>query len=55
MLYILTEEERIHIKHTLALLNSMIRCGDNHSEASQKMFDESLTILNTKGAVELTN
>ena len=36
----LNDEKRKYVKETLALMNSMIHCGDEHSEGSKKRFDE---------------
>lgn len=41
----LTYEERIHIKNTLALMNSMIKSGEQHSVKSNEMLTKSFSIL----------
>jgi len=41
----ISEEDRIHLKNTLALMNSMIKCGENHSEVSNEMLTKSFLIL----------
>ena len=41
----ISEEDRIHLKNTLALMNSMIKCGENHSEVSNEMLTKAFLIL----------
>ena len=45
-LYIITNEQRIYVKHTMALLNSMILSGELHKEGSAERFKKSILILN---------
>lgn len=42
----LTEEGRKYIKETLALMNSMIKSGEDHSQTSTERFEEALKLLN---------
>ena len=41
----ITEEERIHIKTTLALMNCIIKSGECHSKQSNEMLTKSFAIL----------
>ena len=41
----ISEEDRIHLKNTLALMNSMIKCGENHSKVSEEMLTKAFLIL----------
>jgi len=41
----ISEEDRIYLKNTLALMNSMIKCGENHSKVSEEMLTKAFLIL----------
>ena len=41
----ITDEERLYLKHTIALLNSMVIGGESHSQSSHKRVKESFVIL----------
>lgn len=45
-MYAITEEQRLNLKHTMAMLNSMVKCGDKHSKESLQRFSESLDLIN---------